>query len=191
MHSCSQKCLHSDLARFHDVQQERFTNCRVSTPKFFTHYTALEHNLTKLLIGAYKKMVFASVKRKSVRQLIHYGVFGISRNMVGYMVYLLITYLGAPPKIATSLLYLVGATVSFFGNRRYIFSHKGSLGGAGIRYLIVHSLGYLINISMFILLVDMLGYPHQWVQIAAIFVVAGFLFIAFKYFVFRDTESRE
>jgi hypothetical protein len=44
---------------------------------------------------------------------------------------------------------------------------------------------------MFILLVDMLGYPHQWVQIAAIFVVAGFLFIAFKYFVFRDTESRE
>ena len=111
---------------------------------------------------------------------------GLAINLVGYSIYLLITYLGIEPKITMSLLYGAGATVSFFGNRKLTFSHSGSLLGSGIRYVIAHCFGYLINLAILILMVDRLGYPHQWVQAAAVFVVAIFLFLAFKYFVFSD-----
>lgn len=131
-------------------------------------------------------LLFAIRSRKSVVQLIHYGLVGIAINLIGYSIYLVITYLGGEPKITMSLLYVIGATASFLGNRKLTFAHKGSLLGSGVRYVIAHFFGYLINLAILIVMVDQFGYPHQWVQAAAIFVVAAFLFLAFKFFVFSN-----
>jgi putative flippase GtrA len=98
--------------------------------------------------------------------------------------YLLITYLGVEPKLAMSLLYLIVASTNFIGNRQWTFTHKGALLGSGSRYLIAHAFGYVLNFFILLVFVDMLGYPHQWVQAVAIFVVAGFLFVSLKLFVF-------
>ncbi len=126
--------------------------------------------------------------RATTAQLLRYGFVGITINLAGYMVYLLLTYLGATPKITMSLLYGVGAAIGFMGNRRFTFAHKGSLVGTGIRYAIAHCFGYFLNLAILIVMVDKLGYTHQWVQAVAIFIVAGFLFMTFKYFVFRKSN---
>jgi putative flippase GtrA len=131
---------------------------------------------------------FDFISRRSLIQLCRYGLIGIASNSAGYMIYLLITYLGVTPKIAMSLLYGVGAAVSFWGNRKLTFAHKGNQLGAGVRYVIAHCLGYFINLAILIIMVDKLGYAHQGVQVVAIFVVAIFLFFAFKFFVFRKTD---
>ena len=123
--------------------------------------------------------------RKSVTQLFRYGLVGIASNASGYMVYLLITHYGIQPKIAISFLYPIGAFIGFWGNRKLTFAHKGGLVGTGVRYCIAHGFGYCINLAILIMMVDNLGYPHQWVQAVAIFVVAAFLFLSFKLFVFR------
>lgn len=122
--------------------------------------------------------------RRSAKQLFRYGLVGIVSNLSGYLLFLLITYWGVEPKITMTLLYLVGATIGFIGNRQWAFAHSGTLLGAGARYFIAHMFGYLINFLILLMFVDRLGYSHQWVQAGAIFVVAGFLFVAFKYFVF-------
>lgn len=83
-----------------------------------------------------------------------------------------------------TLLYVVGATIGFFGNRKWAFAHNGALLGSGARYFMAHVLGYLINFFMLFIFVDRLGYSHQWVQAGAIIVVAAFLFVVFKNFVF-------
>lgn len=127
--------------------------------------------------------------RQSLIQLLRYGIIGLVSNMAGYLVYLLITYFGVPPKIAMSVLYVTGAAVGFFGNRKLTFAHRGGVMGAGVRYVIAHCIGYLINLSILILMVDKFGYPHQWVQAAAIFIVAGFLFLMFKFFVFTEVDN--
>jgi putative flippase GtrA len=127
--------------------------------------------------------------KKSVTQLFRYAFVGITSNLAGYMVYLLVTYLGATPKITMTFLYGISAAVGFFGNRKFTFIHKGSLIGAGIRYIITHCFGYFINLSILIIMVDKYGYAHQWVQATAIFVVAAFLFLAFKYFVFKEQNT--
>lgn len=127
---------------------------------------------------------------RSAKQFFRYGLVGIASNLSGYLIFLLITYWGVEPKIAMTLLYVVGATIGFIGNRQWAFAHSGTLLGASARYFIAHMLGYLINFLILLMFVDRLGYSYQWIQAGAIFVVAGFLFMAFKYFVFPKTVSR-
>ena len=128
---------------------------------------------------------------KSNRDLIYYGLIGIVSNIAGYLMYLMITYFGCPPKIAMTTLYCVVAAVSFLGNRKLTFKHQGHLLGSGIRFIIAHFFGYLLNLTILIVMVDNLGYAHQWVQAVAIFIVAAFLFMALKFFVFptHDAET--
>lgn len=129
-------------------------------------------------------------KQRSAGQLIRYGLVGIASNLSGYLVYLFITYWGVEPKKTMTLLYIVGAAIGFVGNRQWAFAHKGALLSSGVRYFIAHFFGYLINLFILLIFVDRLGYLHQWVQAVAIVTVAGFLFFAFKYFVFPDVNSR-
>ena len=127
--------------------------------------------------------------RKSARQLVRYGLVGIVTNSLGYIVYLLITYFGVEPKVLITFLYPIGATIGFFGNRQWAFAHKGAVLKSGFRYFVAHFLGYLINLFILLTFADRFGYPHQWVQAGAIFVVAGFLFVVFKYFVFPKSQK--
>jgi putative flippase GtrA len=127
--------------------------------------------------------------RSSFAQLTRYAFVGIVNNLAGYLVYLLVTYLGVKPKLTMTLLYGIGAAIGYIGNRNLTFAHKGSLLGSGIRYFITHCVGYFINLAILIIFVDKIGYPHQWIQGIAIFVVASFLFIALKFFVFTDLNA--
>jgi len=122
--------------------------------------------------------------RKSVGQLARYGLVGIASNISGYLVYLLLTYLGGDPKVTMTMLYIIGASIGYYGNRQWTFAHKGTMLKSGAKYFIAHLIGYLINLSTLLIFVDKLGYPHQWIQAAAIMIVAGFLFMVFKYYVF-------
>jgi putative flippase GtrA len=123
-------------------------------------------------------------RRTLVAQLLSYAVVGVLSNVAGYLVYLLITHLGAGPKITMSALYITGASIGFWGNRRITFKHDEKGMAVGLRYILAHCAGYLINFSILYVLVDRLGYAHQLAQAFGICVVAGFLFLSFKYFVF-------
>ena len=68
----------------------------------------------------------AEETRVSFKQLTRFTFVGILSNLAGYLVYLLVTHLGATPKITMTLLYGVGATIGYIGNRYFTFSHKGS-----------------------------------------------------------------
>lgn len=130
---------------------------------------------------------------KLANQLLRYGIVGLLSNFGGYLVYILITQLGLEPKLAMSILYTIGASLGFIGNRKWTFVHDGHWLGAGGRYLLAHFIGYFINLTLLIMFVDVLGYAHQWVQAIAIFIVAGYLFLMFKFYVFVESipEVRE
>ncbi len=123
-------------------------------------------------------------------QLIRYGLIGAASNAAIYFIYLLITYLGMEAKSAMTLVYIAGASIGFVGNRKWTFAHRGDSSSAALRYVLAHLCGYLVNLLILYTFVDRLGYAHQWVQAAAVIVVAGFLFVIFKYFVFSKSTSR-
>ena len=125
-----------------------------------------------------------------MKQLMRYGVVGVVSNLVIYLLYLLVTYDGVEPKKAMTFLYIIGASISFFANKKFTFSYKGRVFQSGVSYAIAHFFGYLLNLFILMVFVDKIGYRHQIVQCIAIFVVAAFLFMCFKLYVFRDTTNR-
>lgn len=123
-------------------------------------------------------------KNKTLRQLFSYAFIGLLTNILGYALYLLLTYFLGAPKLTMTALYSAGALISFFANRRFTFRHDGRIGVTGMRYLFAQLLGYLLNLTLLVLFVDWLGFEHQIVQAVAIVVVTIFLFVLSRFFVF-------
>lgn len=121
-------------------------------------------------------------------QIARYLTVGLVSNLAGYLAYLLLTWLYVGPKVAMSLVYLVGASVGYVGNRRWTFVHQGKISATLVKYVLAHLSGYALNVAILHVFVDRLAFPHQAVQAVAIVVVAGFLFIVFKTLVFADTD---
>lgn len=136
------------------------------------------------------KQLHSNKTGNSTRQLTTYALIGVVSNLLGYLLYLVITHSGVPPKMAMTFLYFFGAAAGFWGNRRLTFSHQGKILGAGLRYFFAHCLGYMLNFLILEIGVTEFGYAHQWVQAVAIFAVAAYLFVASKYFVFAKPAAK-
>lgn len=117
-------------------------------------------------------------------EMTRFVLVGVGTNLLGYTVFLLLTYAGIDHKYAMSGLYAIGMTLGFFWNRKWTFSHEGAFYGTLSRYLTAHLGAYLINLGLLVYLVDKRGYPYQLVQAFAIGVLTVFLFFSFKFFVF-------
>lgn len=129
------------------------------------------------------------MQSQTLKQLVRYGIVGFSSNAAGYVIYLGLTTFLLPPKLSMTLLYAIATTISYLGNRRYTFGHEGNSIRTIIFYFIVYFLGWLLNFCLLAFFSDHLGYPHQLVQAFAIFVVAAFLFISLRQFVFSPNRK--
>jgi putative flippase GtrA len=123
----------------------------------------------------------------SLRQFFRYVLVGVITNLIGYSIYLILTYLWGHPKLTMTVLYFIGASIGFLANRRFTFTHEGHIGAAGLRYSVAHGIGYLLNLLLLYLFVDRLSFPHQIVQAGAIVVVAVYLFVILRIFVFAPS----
>ena len=128
--------------------------------------------------------------KAQLAQLTKFGAVGIFNNTFGYLLYLLLTWVWLDPKVAITLLYPIGVLMGYHGHFKYSFSYQGRYSSAVARYLSAHLFGYLVNLFILFLFVDILLYPHTIIQIMAIFVVGGIQFILFKFFVFPQFQPK-
>lgn len=119
-------------------------------------------------------------------QVLRYGVIGLLNNLLGYLIYLVVTWLWLDPKVAVTLMYPIGAATAYFGHSRYSFVYGGFTSHGIARYFIAHLIGYGANIGMLYLFSDQLGFSHQLVQAVAIVAVASILYLLLRYFVFPN-----
>lgn len=129
-------------------------------------------------------MIF--MERATGRQIMRFTVVGLVSNGVLFMLYLALVRAGLSPVGAMSIAYALGVAQTFAFNRRWTFSHAGPRLAPLARYLVTYALGYVINLVILALLVGRLGWAHQWVQAAAILVVAVLVFALQKHWVFRS-----
>ena len=122
-------------------------------------------------------------------QVLAYGLVGVTHNLFTFVLFLLLTWKWLDPKIAVTLLYPVGALIGYFGHAKLSFSFSGAHLMGLHRFFIAHVVGYLTNILILFVFVDLLGYPHFLIQAIAIFAVAGVLFFLFRYYVFPQRAS--
>ncbi|MDR0466712.1 MAG: GtrA family protein [Deltaproteobacteria bacterium] len=125
------------------------------------------------------------------RQIIRFGLVGVAHNGAGYLLYLVLTWLGAEPKLVVAVCYPVGVLISFFGNKKFTFKHKGDNAGAFFRFVSTYAGGYFVNLAGLYIFFDILGYPHQWVQLGLMIFLAACFFLLQKLFVFPGKSERE
>jgi putative flippase GtrA len=112
-------------------------------------------------------------------------VVGIISNGIGYGVYLLITWLGVPYKIAMTLLYFVGVMMSYFGNKKFTFADTQKMSTTIVKFLVVYIIGYIVQYVILYVLVDRFVVFHAYAQLAGAIVVAVYIFIALRFFIFN------
>ena len=130
---------------------------------------------------------------ESVEQLFRYGLIGSLLNAAMYCIYLVLTAFYFSPIGTVSLLYPTVVLVGFFAHRGFTFkknSKKWKVFEIS-KYAFLHAIGFLLNFVLLYVFFERLGYPHQLVQFFAIFIVAGFLFISLKLFVFPAVQDKE
>ena len=109
---------------------------------------------------------------------------GLISNSLIYLIYLSITFFGMEHKLAMTILYGIGTLLSYLGNKTWTFRYKGKISSSFIKFILLYLVGYLINLSLLYYFVDLLDYPHQIVQICSVILIAIFLFLMSRLFVF-------
>lgn len=122
---------------------------------------------------------------KSFTQLFRYALIGIVLNTLGFVLYYFLTSTGFKPKITMTVLYGVGVIIGFYVHK-FTFSYGGSVFEAVVRYGITHLFGYLLNLLILVIFVDVYEFSHTIVQGVAIFIVTVFTFLSSKFIVFRS-----
>lgn len=118
------------------------------------------------------------------QQFVRYATVGLASNALAYLLYLGLTTIGVGHKLAMSLIYAAGVLQTFILNKKWSFQFGGATNPALARYVTSYAFGYIVNFLGLWLLVDLAGWPHQWVQAVMIVVVAIVLFCALRYWVF-------
>ncbi len=121
-------------------------------------------------------------------QLIRYGIVGVASNASIYVLYLVLTGIGMGPKLAMSLLYMVGVLQTFVFNKAWTFRYVGQGRAAFWRHVILYAAGYGLNFVLLTMLVDTLNWPHQWVMAGLVVLMAVFFFVGQKFWVFRQSS---
>lgn len=122
-------------------------------------------------------------------QLSRYALVGIASNVFGYLLYLMLTYVGMGHIIAMSLLYILGVIQTFYLNHTWSFGSTGRASSAFLRYIAVYAIGYVLNLGLLWCAVDLLHLPHQAVQAMAVIVVSASVFLMLKLWVFAPTQG--
>lgn len=120
-----------------------------------------------------------------LKQFIRYVLVGLASNVVIYGFYLMLTRFGMGPKTAMSLLYCLGVLQTFVFNKQWSFRFNGAATPALVRYATAYLIGYVIQLFSLMVLVDQMGLPHQLVMGSLILIMAVFLFVVQKFWVFR------
>ncbi len=122
-------------------------------------------------------------------QIVKYYAVGGGVNAVGYLLFLWLVSSGVGHKLAATLLYLLGMLVSFWLNRKLVFDSDVPLQSGLVRLFFMMSVGYIINISMLFLFVDICGYKPGVVQLFSVVVVSIFFYLVNKIFVHRSSSQ--
>lgn len=118
------------------------------------------------------------------KQMARFIFVGVFNNVSLYLVYLYVTFLGVDHKYAMSGVYLIGVLMGFAFNRKWTFQHNGHISVVFLKYVLLYLFGYIINLLALFVMVDILYYPHQIVQLVLSISLAFMFFVLQRVWVF-------
>jgi len=125
------------------------------------------------------------------RQFSRWLIVGLVSNGLMYLAYLALTRTLLDPMTAMTVVYCGGVLLGFIGHRKWSFEHSGRVDVALLRYLGVYAIGYVINLGGLAIGLSALDMRHEFVQATMVLIVAVFMFLMQRYFVFPRPASAQ
>lgn len=119
-------------------------------------------------------------------ELVRYGINGLVLNGTLFSLYVGLVAAGVAPLLVAAVLYPTGVVLSYMVHRRMTFRSKARVVISGFRFLVTYGTGYLLNLALLWIQINRLDVGPILAQAVAIVVVAAFLFLAQKLWVFEE-----
>ncbi len=125
-----------------------------------------------------------------VSSLVRYSMTGAGMTVAIYLAYSAVTLLSVPPVTAIALVYPAAVVASYFVNRGFAFRSGRGHREATWRFLLVHTLGYVLNLGLLTAFTVVWSFNHYLVEAIVLLVVGGALFLGLRFFVFPVSSQK-
>lgn len=121
-----------------------------------------------------------------IGELMRFGVIGVAAMAVHWSVVALIVPLGIAPLLANVIAFCIAFNVSFFGHHHWTFASGGSQQNTFIRFLGVAVLGFVVNESLYSLLLKFTELDYRVALAMVLAAVAGLTYLLSRFWAFRQ-----
>ena len=116
-------------------------------------------------------------------QFFKYNIVGIVNTLVGFSIIFLLMFVGLTPTVSNAIGYGLGAILSYFLNRRYIFKAENNSQTQMLRFFMVLGVAYMLNYVALQWLLGVMNPYGAQVLSAMVYTVSSFTLA--KFFVFK------
>ena len=124
-----------------------------------------------------------------IGQLLRFIIVGTASNAILYCIYWIARDAGVCYEIAMTIAFSVGIVQTFILNKKWSFRDTGDNAPAFVRYVLVYLVAYVIDLASLAVLVERYHFSDRLVQAGMIVVVAAFLFLMQRTWVFSNVRS--
>jgi putative flippase GtrA len=120
------------------------------------------------------------------RSIYRFPIVGLINTSIGMFVIYLSKIIGFDDVVSNLMGYSFGLCVSFFLNKKWTFSYEGSNFSAALKFATVTLVAYLLNLSVVLFLLDVVGVNGFLAQAAAVPIYALATYFGYRRFVFPE-----
>lgn len=120
-----------------------------------------------------------------IAQLLRFGVVGVAAMATHWCVVALLVPFGIVPLLANVIGFCVAFNVSFFGHHHWTFTSADSQKETFKRFLAVAVLGFVINESMYTVLLKLTALDYRIALAIVLVTVAGLTYVLSRCWAFR------
>lgn len=125
----------------------------------------------------------------SDRSIVRFPIVGLINTFIGLLVIYLAKYSGLDDIASNLIGYSVGICISFFLNRKWTFSHEGSILPTALKFSVVTVVAYIANLLVVVFLLDEIRLNSFLAQAAAVPVYAAMTYVGYRWFVFPEKTN--
>ena len=125
-------------------------------------------------------------RRYNIAEIIRFLLTGVISNGSGYVFFLIAVYVfGIGHKTAATVLFLIVLAINLTVNRSWTFKSQIPYSKILLRFIVIYTFGYFINMLLLGLFVDCLDYPVGWSQFIAIGFLTIYYFFMNKFYIYK------
>ena len=128
----------------------------------------------------------SKIIKKTIKQLIKYGLVGISNTLITLaVIFIFMKLLNFSYIISNAVGFLFGFINSFILNKIWTFKSKKSVGRESLLYIMIFAVCYILQLILLIVLKEKLHVKPEYAQIIAILFYSMLNFSGNKYITFK------